>query len=40
MRKNISGSSPYEPLIVFSRAVRVVNSVYLSGPAHGSIIVQ
>jgi enamine deaminase RidA (YjgF/YER057c/UK114 family) len=31
MRKNISGGSPFEPLIGFSRAVRVGNAVYLSG---------
>jgi len=31
MRKNISGTSPYEPIIGFSRAVRVGNSVFLSG---------
>jgi enamine deaminase RidA (YjgF/YER057c/UK114 family) len=33
MRKNISGTSPYEPIIGFSRAVRVGNAVYLSGTA-------
>ena len=31
MRKNIPGTSPYEPIIGFSRAVRVGNSVLLSG---------
>ena len=31
MRTNISGGSPFEPIIGFSRAVRVENSVYLSG---------
>jgi enamine deaminase RidA (YjgF/YER057c/UK114 family) len=31
MRKNIPGTSPYEPIIGFSRAVRVGDSVLLSG---------
>jgi enamine deaminase RidA (YjgF/YER057c/UK114 family) len=31
MRTNISGGSPYEPIIGFSRAVRVGNTVYLAG---------
>jgi enamine deaminase RidA (YjgF/YER057c/UK114 family) len=31
MRKNISGESPFEPVIGFSRAVRVDNHVHVSG---------
>ena len=31
MRKNITGGSPYEPIIGFSRAVRVGNTVHLAG---------
>jgi len=32
-RTDIPGSSPYEPIIGFSRAVRVGNSVHVSGTA-------
>ncbi len=31
MRTNVSGGSPYEPIIGFSRAVRVGNMVHLAG---------
>jgi len=31
MRQNIAGTSPYEPVIGFSRAVRAGQTVYVSG---------
>jgi len=31
IRRNIAGTSPYEPIIGFSRAVRVGNHVHVSG---------
>lgn len=31
MRKNVTGGSPFEPIIGFSRAVRVGNTVHVAG---------
>ena len=33
MRQNVSSNSPFEPVIAFSRAVRVGNHVFVSGTA-------
>jgi enamine deaminase RidA (YjgF/YER057c/UK114 family) len=31
MRENLPGTSPYEPIIGFSRAVRIDNTIHVSG---------